>query len=335
MYKYAIIGFGGLGKTHLSNMVNLEKERGDFKLAAICGTTAEEAKKSVTINLGTVDLSGVDFSACNFYQDYKEMMEKEELDFVLSVLPTYLHEEVAVYCLEHGVHVFSEKPMALTLESCENMLSAAKENGKELMIGQCLRFDHKFAKIKEYINSGCFGKFCRAEFARLSQTPLWTWQNWILNPEMSGGCILDMHVHDVDMINWLFGMPKSIRSIVTNHKVEQESVLTQYFYDNFFVSAQADWSLTQTFPFTARSIFHFEQAVVVIEGDKMTVYKDDESFEPELSEESVFVAEMRAFLELVIDKKPCEITSAESVYESIKLALAEIEASKSREELYL
>lgn len=328
MKKYAIIGFGGLGKMHLSNMVKLEKERGDFKLAAICGTTLEEATKSVQINLGTVDLSDVDFSSCNFYQDYKEMINKEKLDFVLSVLPTYLHEEVAIYCLEHGVNVLSEKPMALTLESCERMLKAADKSGKELMIGQCLRFNPIFKKIKEYVDTECFGKVYRAEFTRLSQTPLWTWQNWILDPTQSGGCILDMHVHDVDLINWLFGLPNSLRSTITERKVKQESVFTQYFYDDFFVTAQADWSMPQTFPFTARCRINFEHAVVTVEDNKLMVYEDRESYSPEISAESDLVEEERAFLELVIDKKTCDITSAQSVYNSVMLALTEVESAK-------
>ena len=77
MYRYGIIGFGGLGKIHLSNLIKLQQKRGDFKLAAICGTTREEATKTVAVNFGTADVSSVDFSSCNFYQDYKEMIDTE------------------------------------------------------------------------------------------------------------------------------------------------------------------------------------------------------------------------------------------------------------------
>ena len=79
MYRYAIVGFGGLGKKHLCNMKKIEWERGDFCLAAICGTTAEKAKESVTTNIGTSDMSDMDFSLCNFYQDYKEMIDNENI----------------------------------------------------------------------------------------------------------------------------------------------------------------------------------------------------------------------------------------------------------------
>lgn len=219
MYKYAIIGFGGLGKLHLTNLLQLEQERGDFHLQAICGADPESFKESVKLNLGTVDLSEIDISDCHFYQDYKELIDTEKPDFILSTLPTFLHEEVAVYALNHGVHVFSEKPMALSADGCEHMIHAAEENQRKLMIGQCLRFDSAYSKLKEYVENKTFGAPYRAEFSRYSQKPTWTWNDWILDPEKSGGCVLDMHVHDVDLINWIFGIPKSLRSAVTEKNV--------------------------------------------------------------------------------------------------------------------
>lgn len=334
MYRYGIIGFGGLGKIHLSNLIKLQQERGDFTLAAICGTTREDATKNVVVNLGTADVSSVDYSACNFYQDYKEMINTENLDFVLSVLPTYLHEEVAAYALSHGVHILSEKPMALTLSGCDKMIECAEKSGKQLMIGHCLRFNTLYAKIKEYIESGCFGKVLRAEFYRHSQTPMWTWNNWILNPEYSGGCVLDMHIHDVDIINWFFGKPKKLRSVSTSNKVELESITTQYFYDGLFVTAQADWSLPQTFPFAAHCRISFEQATVVIEGDKLIVYQDDKSYTPDLDIKDAFVEEEKAFLSMIIDGKQCDVISPASVRDSMEIAFKEIESANNGEDVF-
>jgi len=331
MLRYAIIGFGGLGKKHLCNLIKLERERKDFTLAAICGTTEAEARKGVKLNLGEVNVSQIDFSSCNFYQDYKEMIDVEMVDFVLSTLPTYLHEEVAIYALSKGVHVFSEKPMALTLDGCEKMLKAACDNGKELIIGQCLRFNPAYQKIKECIESGCFGKVRGAIFERYSQMPLWTWNNWILDPEKSGGCVLDMHVHDVDLINWFFGKPKALSSVIRNSKIPLEGVSTRYFYDDFVVTAQADWSLPQTFLFTARCRIDFETASVMVENDKLSVYRDGESSSEEFDAESAYMAEMDAFLNLVINKELCGVTSAESVYESVKIAMKEKESGKTNQ----
>ncbi len=328
MYRYAIIGFGGLGKKHLSNLSILEKERGDFCLCAVCGTDKSDITKTVRLNLGDVDISSVDFSKCNFYQDYKELIESEKPDFIISTLPTYLHEEVAVYALEHGVHVFSEKPMALSIDQCQNMINAAKSNNRKLMIGQVLRFSPIYIKLKEYIDNKTFGKAYRAEFTRYSQMPTWTWNNWILDPKMSGGCAIDMHIHDVDLINWFFGKPNSLHSAVTEKKAGRESISTQYYYDDLLVLANADWSMTQTFPFESKTLINFEEATVVVHKGKLTVYKDDTSFDPEISQDGSFVEEMRAFLKYVIDDEECKTISPESMMETMRIAFSEIEAAK-------
>ena len=335
MYKYAIIGFGGLGKKHLMNLVKLQSERGDFCLSAICGTTLEQAQKGVELNLGTVDVSSFDFSSCNFYDDYKDMFKKEKLDFVLSVLPTYLHEEVAVYALNEGVHVFSEKPMALSLESCQRMIEAAKANKKHLMIGQCLRFHPAYAKLKQYIDSLCYGKVRYATFERNSQMPLWTWNNWILDSDKSGGCILDMHIHDVDLINYFFGKPNSINGHMGNSKILRESISSTYHYDDFAVDTRADWSLPQTYPFKAVCRIDFDEASVVVENDTLSVYKDNECSSETFDAEDAFVYELRAFIEQVIDSKECDVTSPESVSDSVNMALIEIQAAQKGEEVVM
>lgn len=335
MHKYAIIGFGGLGKMHLCNLKKLEAERGDFKLAAICGTTAENARKSTKINLGEANVAEIDFSDCHFYDDYRAMLANEELDFVFSVLPTYLHKEVGLYVLSKGVDLFSEKPMALTTDACKELITTAKNNEKHLMIGHCLRFSPAYSKLKEYIRNCTFGKVRRAQFCRYSQMPLWTWNNWILDAEKSGGCVLDMHIHDIDLINWYFGMPNSVSSVMTEKKLKKESISSQLVYDDFVVIAEADWALPQTFPFTARCRVDFENASVCIESDVLTVYTDSESYSPEISTDNAFYEEEKAFLDLVIDGKECSITSPESIYDSVRLVMAELDSAKSGSKVML
>ena len=334
MLKYAIIGFGGLGKLQLGNLLALEEERGDIKLCSICGADPESFKSNIKINIGTIDISKVDFSAVSFYQDYKELIDTEKPDFIIATLPTYLHEEVAYYALERGVSVFSEKPMALSLEGCDRMISAAKKNGGKLMIGHALRFDPIFRKIKEYVEDGTFGLPQRAEFSRYSATPTWTWNNWILDPALSGGCVLDLHVHDVDLIQWLFGVPDCLRSVMTNNKTERDSIFTQYFYDGLFVTSAADWSMRRDFPFEARTIINFERATVTVIGGKLTVYTEDETIVPLLDGVSCYMHEMRAFVEWVVDGKPCDLISLESVRASMDIVFSEIESAENDLPIY-
>ena len=329
MYSYAIIGFGGLGRTHVANLDKISKIRGDIYLKAVCGTTAEEFSKSVSINIGTTETSGIDISGCRFYDDYKELILKEKPDIVISALPTFLHREVAVVALEHGCHVFSEKPMAITPEECKMMTDAAEKNGKKLFIGHCLRFSPAYVTLKEYIESEKWGKPRRAEFARYSCTPYWTFNNWILDPDRSGGCVLDMHVHDVDIVNWYFGAPDSIDSVITENKVKSESVFGRYYYDDgLFVTADADWSLSSEFPFRSRCMVFFDNAVAEICGDVLTVYTEDEIIVPELSKKSYFETEMECFLKYVIDDVECDNMSFESVCETMNFVFREKDCAR-------
>lgn len=332
MYKYGILGMGGLGKLHVGNLQILQEERGDLQLCAVAGATAESFKKSVALNLRSVDVSDVDISTCHFYDNYKSLLDNEAVDFVVSALPTFLHEEAAVYALSKGIHVFSEKPMALTEAGAERMLTAARENDAALMIGQCQRFEPAFEQLRNYIVNKTFGDPYRAEFTRYSLLPGWSWNNWLLDPNQSGGCVFDMHIHDVDLINWMFGMPRSLRSAGTNQHAELESIFTQYFYDDCLIISQADWSMPQTFPFEARCLVNFNKATVLVQDEKLTVYQDDRSFSPTLSDESCFLREMRAFLELALDGKPCTVTSPESVLQSVRLGLLEVRSLREQKQ---
>ena len=328
MYKYAIIGFGGLGKTHLANLISLSQQRHDIELCAICGADKNSIHSNVKLNLGEVDMSSVNLDNCNFYMDYKELFEKESLDFAICTLPTYLHEEVAIYAMSKGVHVFSEKPMALTHDGCRNMAEASLKYGKKLMIGHCTRFDAAYRKIKEYIDSKVFGKVLSARFNRYSQIPLWSWDNWVLDPKRSGGCVLDMHIHDVDLINWFFGMPNSVSTVAGGKDGNMDSVSSHYFYNDFFVTAEADWLMAQTFPFNAGCILNFENAVVRLADGKLTVYTNEEAFCPEISDKHFFLAEMEAFLNYVIDDVECPDASLDSVCQTMEIVFTEIEAAK-------
>ena len=337
MYRYAIIGAGGLGKVHLSNLARLAKERkGDIRLCAVCGTTREALLQSVHLNFGAVDLSALDFSDVHFYDDYRELIAAESPDFAVSATPTFLHAEVAAYALQNGVHLYSEKPMALTLQDCDSMIAAAKQSGKFLMIGQSSRFSPAYKKLKEYVQKGIFGSALRFDFCRWSQTPLWTWNNWILDPALSGGCVLDMHIHDVDMINWLFGMPKMVSAFGTENKHPLENVQARYIYDGLVGTGSADWSMPQKFPFTKRFFVNFESAAVEIANGKLSVYTDGEVLEPTLEKEDIHYHAMKTFLNVILDGAPREeISDCQTVRNSVAIALAEIESMRKGETVSL
>ena len=325
MKRYAIIGFGGLGKKHFLNMLELEKERNDIQLAAICNSSIEAISQNVTINIGSMDLSKIDFSKYNLYTDYKEMLDKENLDFVIIALPSYMHHSVAVYCLEHGVDVFCEKPMATTLAECEDMINTVKKTGKRLMIGQVLRFSPFVKYIKNLIETEKYGKPVKAEFARRSALPTWSFENWLLDDKKSGGCVVDLAVHDIDTINYLFGTPEKFSVASTHNMTNYESLYALYQYKDFVATVTADWGIPAKYTFKATLNFTFENAYIEQINDVTTLYTDDKSEVLTFEDSNYFVEEEVEFIDAIVNDKPFSTVSLESVYETMKFVFAQKE----------
>ena len=100
-----------------------------------------------------------------------------------------------------------EKPFALTAPDCDGMIAAAKASGRILMLAHVCRFWGDYVSLVEFVQSGRIGKPLSANASRLSQLPAWA--TWFLDPALSGGAVLDLSVHDFDIVNWVLGTPKT------------------------------------------------------------------------------------------------------------------------------
>jgi predicted dehydrogenase len=130
------------------------------------------------------------------------------IDAISNTLPTHLHAEYTIAALKAGKHVLLEKPFALTAPGCDGMMAAAKASGKVLMVAHVLRFWGDYVSLVEFVHAEKIGKPISAVATRLSQLP--GWADWFLNPDWSGGAVLDLAVHDFDVANWVLGAPKSV-----------------------------------------------------------------------------------------------------------------------------
>ena len=140
--------------------------------------------------------------------DNMSIINDPSIDAISNTLPTYLHAEFTTAALRAGKHVLLEKPFALTAAGCDGMIAAQKESGKILLVAHVVRFWGEYVSLVEFVQSGMLGKPLSAVATRLSQLP--GWADWFLNPAWSGGAVLDLSVHDFDVLNWIFGAPKSV-----------------------------------------------------------------------------------------------------------------------------
>jgi len=138
------------------------------------------------------------------YLDYRAMLEKEHLDGVIVTSPDFCHEEHAVTALGMRVPVYLEKPMAITIEGCDNILRAARDHKTKLMIGHNMRYMSFTAKMKEIIESGMIGEvkaiWCRHFISYGGDA---YFRDWHADSTRSTGLLLQKGAHDIDIIHWL------------------------------------------------------------------------------------------------------------------------------------
>ena len=188
--KIGVIGCGRISVMHLESI----KASKVAELVACCDIKKERAAAAALKYGGKA------------YADYQEMFERESLDAVHLMLPHHLHTKVACFAFERGVHVLSEKPMAIDYESAENAVKKAKEKGVLYgVIFQC-RYNNASVLVKNAVVSGRLGKIVAAR-----STLTWTrpdsyyeesdWKGtW---DKEGGGVVIDQAIHSIDLVNWL------------------------------------------------------------------------------------------------------------------------------------
>lgn len=332
MLKVGLIGLGAMGRGHLEVYQELEKQDYPIELVAICDVDPKrfENQRVEDFNL-SVGAENEGLDKYKQYTDYKRMIAECDLDYIDCVLPTYLHAEAAIYGLEHGLNVLCEKPMALDVDQCDAMIAAAERTGKRLMIAQTLRFWPAYEEVHRLIRSGEFGACVSADFFRGGSTPRWSFENWLLTKDRSGGVIIDQHIHDVDAINWLFGVPESVCSSGRNvfPGSGYDAVSTLYRYpDGKVVTAQDDWSINGgDFGFEMVFRINFEKGAALLRRDGFELHPDGKpSYKPDLPTESGYMREIKYFRECVESGAPFDRCPPFSTRETIRIARAEIES---------
>jgi UDP-N-acetylglucosamine 3-dehydrogenase len=218
LIRVGVIGTGAMGQNHL----RIYSEMEEVELAGI----------------SDIDQKRVEFMATQFktkaFTNYKKMF-LEGLDAVSVVVPTKLHKQVALDALDAGMQVLVEKPIADTIENAEMIIEAAKKAGKVLMIGHIERFNPAVIRLKEIINSGILGKIVSISTKRVGP----------YNPRIRDvGVILDLGVHDIDIISYLYG--KKINSVyaiagANIHSFEDHASIILRMDHNFAGVVETNW----------------------------------------------------------------------------------------------
>ncbi|MCD6408567.1 Gfo/Idh/MocA family oxidoreductase [bacterium] len=193
-YLVGIVGFGGIARmVHFPGWKKLK----DVEVFAI----ADVSKEARNYASEKLEISHV-------YDDYKKLLEMEEIDIIDICAPNRFHYQITVDALNAGKHVICEKPLALSIEEVKGMIEASKKNRKKLMAGQHLRFTKEAKVIKELIEDGVFGEIYHAIAFALRRRYLPPSPTFIKKELSGGGPMFDIGVHILDLTYWFMGCPE-------------------------------------------------------------------------------------------------------------------------------
>ena len=218
MIRAGVIGAGAMGQHH----VRIYHEMENVELVGI-SDVSEARVKELSEQYDT-----------NGFTDYKELLA-QGLDAVSIVVPTTLHMAVGLDVIASGANLLVEKPIADTLENAEKLTKAAEDAGVKLMVGHIERFNPAVTKLKEIIDSGLLGKIVSISTRRVGP----------YNPRIRDvGVILDIGVHDIDVISYLYG--KSVNEVYSIagadiHSFEDHAAIVLRFDHEFSGIVETNW----------------------------------------------------------------------------------------------
>ncbi|MDR1699758.1 MAG: Gfo/Idh/MocA family oxidoreductase [Lachnoclostridium sp.] len=206
MIRVAIVGCGGISSQFIKGYLEFPTK---CRITALSDLYPEKAQAQKT---------AFQLEDAHIYSSYQEMLQQEKPDIVNVCVPPYKHAEIAIQAMEAGANVLIEKPMAASLEECDQMLEAEKRTGKTLGVIAQNRFTTPIWNLKKIIDSGVIGRILFAQIDSLwwrghSYYDLWWRGCW---DKEGGGCTLNHAVHHIDMLGWMMGRPKKVTAVLSN-----------------------------------------------------------------------------------------------------------------------
>ena len=322
----AVIGCSGMAEGHMYGVT----DNGDKAcLYGICDIDKER-----------LEIRKEKFNPPVVTSNYLDLVNDPNVDAAVIVTPDQLHLEMTVAFLRAGKDVLCEKPMALSVEECEEMMRVEKEAGRRLMIGQVCRCTPAFVQAKEMIDKGVIGElfFVESEYAH-DYSRIGGHNNWRITPErhgfIGGGC------HAVDLLRWIAGNPTEVCAY-SNHKcltswpVDDATVAIYKFPNNVIGKVFASIGCKRGY--TMRSAFYGTKGTIICDNTSPTMQlfenKDPESADDFTTPQEIEVninshnvsQEIKVFIEALMCKGAMPVSSLEGA-STIAVACATVESA--------
>lgn len=346
MIKVGIAGVGFMGRIHY---LAYQRVRG-AKVAAICEKERLERLEGdwsgTKGNFGPppptepVDLKGI-----AKYKDLDEMLADPKLDMIDICLPPCWHAKAAIAALEAGKHVVCEKPIALKVSDAEAMVKAAEKAGKMLSIAHVLPYFPAYQFAYKTIKAGKYGKLLDGDFRRIISDP--TAIGWLpdfFSPNVCGGPMIDLHIHDAHFIRLIAGMPQAVHSVGRMRGETAEFFSTQFLFEDpsLVVTATSGVIGQQGRPFTNGYEIHLEKATLVFDSGMnmpVTVFTADGGVtKPEIpqgDEIDAFANELTEAVRAAQKNTPSQMLDGQLARDALILGQKETESIRKRKTVKL
>ncbi|MGF7034777.1 putative dehydrogenase [Paenibacillus mucilaginosus] len=253
MLKIAIIGTGAISRAHIEAYLQFPER---CRIVAVSDIYQDKAEARIA----EFGLEGARAVA-----DYQELLQ-EDIDLVSVCTPPYTHAPISIDFLRAGKHVLVEKPMASSLQECDEMNAAARESGRILSVVAQNRFTAPLWKLKSVLDSGLMGPVVHAQVDSFwwrghCYYDLWWRGTW---EKEGGGCTLNHAVHHIDAFLWMMGRPAELQAFMSNTshdnaEVEDLSIAMLRFPDG---------ALAQI---TSSVVHHGEEQQLIFQGKRARV----------------------------------------------------------------
>lgn len=263
--KLGIIGYGNMGRGHFANV--MDGKCPSVEVTAVCDLVEEKMEKVK------------EYPEIATFTDYKEMLDSGLVDSVLIATPHYDHPTIAIECLNRNIHVITDKPAGVYARQVREMNEAAEKSNAKFGIMFNQRTNPLYAKAREIVQNGELGELKRM---------VWIITNWYRTQAYynsgtwratwngeGGGVLLNQAPHNLDLWQWIFGMPKRIRAFCDfgkYHKIDVEDDVT--IFAEYANGATATFiSTTGEAPGTNRLEISGDKGKIVIEHGKLCWWK--------------------------------------------------------------
>ena len=304
-----VVGLGFIGQKHIKSYQNMC----NVNLAAVASKKAPTLAKECDYKF-------------HLYTDLDEMLRCESLDAVDICLPTVFHKEAVIKALNHGCHVIVEKPFALNSSEIDEMVECSVKTGKRLMVAHVCRFMQEYRFAKEIITGKSLGKPLYYYACRNSATPKWSSNNWLADKKFSGGTVMDLQIHDIDIANWLLGEPTDYKMVEINNPQLGTSnfghiISTIKYSDKRVAVLEAGHLMPDVYPFYTAYRLICEKGVVEFSRSadiKFTLCKENdlidmtEEYNSNYANVNPYFEELSHFADCIINDKEFDISTGEA-----------------------